>query len=110
MVLRGFIVILWGICILAGGIMGYTQANSLASLFMGTGCAAVALISGRGMMKRNEGGRAAALVLAGLLLIFFGSRFYRSGVFMPAGLMSLLSIFILTTLSTGYNTAKEKKA
>lgn len=106
---RAFSVIAYGILIIIGGYMGYTQANSTASLIMGTFCGTLALVSGRGLMKNTDGGRALALVLAGFLLIFFGSRYYRSGQFMPAGLMSLLSIYIIAVVSTGYKDPAHRK-
>ncbi|XP_075678137.1 transmembrane protein 14C isoform X2 [Dermatophagoides pteronyssinus] len=82
-------------CIVAiGGIIGYAKAGSLPSLMAGLGFGVVLSI---GAYFSSENPRhyhlllATSLALAGLM----GYRFYKTGKFMPAGLVFTLSSFMV---------------
>ncbi|KAH9421111.1 Transmembrane protein 14C [Dermatophagoides pteronyssinus] len=71
-------------CIVAiGGIIGYAKAGSLPSLMAGLGFGVV--------LKHYHLLLATSLALAGLM----GYRFYKTGKFMPAGLVFTLSSFMV---------------
>lgn len=99
---RAYTVLAYGAFILIGGMIGYAKAHSMMSLIMGTTSALIAFASGWTMLKNRPAGQVSALILAGVLLIFFASRFINSGNFMPAGLMSILSVAVLAALSIGF--------
>jgi uncharacterized membrane protein (UPF0136 family) len=77
--------------LLAGGLMGFLKAKSKASLIASSAFAAVLAVCALGVIPFA---RAADVVLA-VLLVFFGMRFAKSRKFMPAGLMSILTVVAL---------------
>ncbi|GAA5946549.1 hypothetical protein JCM3765_000289 [Sporobolomyces pararoseus] len=72
-----------------GGLMGFIKRSSVASLVAGMGSG---LLLGYGVNSRNY-----RLVtgVAAVLFLVMGNRFVRSGRFMPAGLVTLLSSGLL---------------
>ena len=104
---RGYVVLVYGMLILVGGIIGYVKAQSIASLVMGGGCAAVAMASGWGILTQHAAGRISALALSIVLLAFFGYRFMNSGNFMPAGFMALLSVLVIGMLAIGHKKSEK---
>jgi uncharacterized membrane protein (UPF0136 family) len=74
-----------------GGAIGYVKAGSLPSLIAGLtfgGFAAYAASRVSANPKNVE----MALIVSCTLLVIMGIRFYNSGKFMPAGLVSVLSL------------------
>jgi len=74
-----------------GGVIGYFKAGSEASLISGIvfgGLMALA-VSRTSFNSRDV---ISALVVCSTLLVVMGWRFAQSGKFMPAGLVSLLSL------------------
>lgn len=94
----GIVVIVYAILVLIGGIIGFIKANSVSSLVMGTGFAIALLLSGYGLLKRSLAGLYASSALTVVLTLFFAFRFYKTHVFMPAGLMFILGIAVIATL------------
>lgn len=95
---------IYGALVAAGGIMGYVNKNSVASLIAG-GVSGIVLI-GCGMAMRNAGASARgawwlALVVTLAILGRFGPAFLRTGDWMPAGGTALLSILALIGLIVG---------
>ncbi|OTF80371.1 transmembrane protein 14C-like protein [Euroglyphus maynei] len=91
-------------CLVAvGGIIGYAKAGSVPSLIAGLGFGAVL---GIGAYFTSVNPRnyhlllASSLALAGLM----GYRFYKSGKFMPAGLVFTLSAFMVLRFSLRFIT------
>jgi len=82
----------FGALTIAGGIMGYAKAGSTASIIAGS-ISGILLLMGAWLMPTNQvAGLAVSLVVSLLLLIYFASKFMRTSAFMPAGLMSILSV------------------
>lgn len=85
----------YGVILILGGIMGYTKGKSRVSLLAGSISGIVIL----GIFAWSLQSPTAALLLgaamAALLTIGMGIRFIRSGKFMPAGVIALLSLVAL---------------
>lgn len=95
------VLLLYAIIIAAGGVMGYTQAQSMVSLVNGLVAAALLLL-GLGLSFRNPAagfGLSAAVALA--LGLFFAYRFFTTGKWMPGGMTMILSAiaFIVMVLA-----------
>ncbi|KAL1930877.1 hypothetical protein VTP01DRAFT_10014 [Rhizomucor pusillus] len=79
----------YGALVFVGGAVGYLKAGSVASMASGSvfGLAAVA---GAYQVSNNPKNVLFALVVSMILLVTMGFRYYNSGKFMPAGLVTLL--------------------
>lgn len=92
--LAPWVLLLYAVLVIAGGVMGYVKARSRPSLISG-------LISGAALLtawwtslaKSYDAGIALAACLAIALLIVFALRFRKTNAFMPAGLMAIVSLF-----------------
>lgn len=87
---------LYGVFVVAGGIVGYKQAGSMMSLYAGTlaGTAAMlaSLICRRGYL--NVGLKLLTAVSLGLTIVFM-KRFQATGAFLPSGFMTINSGAVL---------------
>lgn len=101
------LIALYGLLIAIGGIIGYTKARSRISLMMGLG-SGVALLFAAYATTTTPTNRVGALFFANLiaiaLAIFFGFRWRTTRKFMPAGLMSILSIAATIAFTAGFIT------
>ena len=93
---------IFGVLTIAGGIMGYVKANSTVSLIAGGISGLLLIVAGVliGSGKVQAGlilGAVVSLALAGQ----FVPRFLSTHNFMPAGMMSILSVIglILTVIA-----------
>lgn len=80
---------------IAGGVMGYAKAGSMASLIAG-GVSGLLVLVAAVLLKSNV---VAGLVLGGVVALAlvgrFAPAFFSGGKFMPAGLMAILSAIAL---------------
>ena len=85
--------ILWIYIVLlvAGGLTGFLKAGSKMSLIMSLAFAAALSLCAIGVLRPIL----LADILLLVLLIFFGLRFAKGRKFMPAGLMTLLTVVAL---------------
>ena len=97
-------ILIYALFVLIGGMIGYNQAHSLASLIAGTVSGLLLLFCSIGMFKRSVLAYTLSLGLTLLLTLFFSYRLFLTAKFMPAGLMVLLS---LITFSLVYYTRKQ---
>ncbi len=95
MKMTGWIVFTYALIVLAGGIAGYFKAGSSASLIMGSVFGLLLIGSAWIILKKKMVGEYCALGLLILLDAFFIFRYLRTFHFLPAGLMSLLSLAVL---------------
>jgi uncharacterized membrane protein (UPF0136 family) len=97
-----YIVALYGLLILIGGIIGHIKAGSNASLVMGVVFGLLLLLSSGGMFSKKyfKKGVYFALVLTLILDAFFTYRFLTTMKFMPAGLLVLVSLGVIASLIT----------
>jgi uncharacterized membrane protein (UPF0136 family) len=102
-IIEGFI---YGILLIAGGIIGYTKAQSKPSLYAGSVSGIFAIIfSSLGMVGHDL---IALFLLASeaiLLSAFFYIRYSSTKKFMPSGLMVLVSAISLILYLVGILTA-----
>ena len=84
--------IVFGLLTIIGGVMGYLKAGSMASIIAGTISGALLLLAAFLL----PGNAVAGLALAGIISIALAGRFVpaflSTGNFMPAGMMSVLSV------------------
>jgi uncharacterized membrane protein (UPF0136 family) len=86
------VAIIYGLLVLAGGLMGYRKARSLPSLIAGLAFGLTLVASGLYLWQGERMGLTAAVALAVTLLILMGIRFAKTRKFMPAGLVAILSL------------------
>ena len=84
--------IVFGLLTIAGGIVGYVKAGSVASIIAGSITGVLLLVAAFLLPEHRTAGLATALVVSLLLAAQFVPKFIRIGKVMPAGMMSLLSV------------------
>jgi len=93
------VLLLYAIIIAAGGVMGYTQAQSMVSLISGLVAAALLLL-GLGLSFRNPTlGFGLSAVFALALGVFFAYRFFTTGKWMPGGVTMILSAIAFVAMA-----------
>jgi len=84
--------ILFGVLTIAGGVVGYVKAGSMASIIAGSITGVLLLVAGFVLPEHRAIGLATALIISLLLAAQFVPKFIRTGRVMPAGTMSILSV------------------
>ncbi len=84
--------ILFGVLTIAGGIVGYVKAGSVASIIAGSITGVLLLVAAFLLPEHRGLGLATALVISLLLAGQFVPKFLQTGRMMPAGMMSILSV------------------
>ncbi len=98
--------LIYGVMLILGGVMGFLKAHSKMSLITGVVSGLIVLLS----CKMNSKSSylyvsAISLVLAG----FFSFRFAHSHLFMPAGLMLILSTTTFCIVGLSWFKSTNKK-
>jgi len=83
--------IVFGILTIAGGVLGYVKAGSMASIVAGSISGVLLLLAAWLMPEHQAAGLIIALIVSLLLAGQFIPKFFRTLKVMPAGLMSVLS-------------------
>ena len=83
--------IVFGILTIAGGVLGYVKAGSMASIIAGSISGVLLLLAAWLMPEHQAAGLIVALIVSLLLAGQFIPKFFRTLKVMPAGLMSVLS-------------------
>ena len=83
--------IVFGILTIAGGVLGYVKAGSMASIIAGSISGVLLLLAAWLMPEHQAAGLIIALIVSLLLAGQFIPKFFRPLKVMPAGLMSVLS-------------------
>lgn len=92
----------FGALTIAGGVMGYVKASSMASLIAG-GISGALIILAAVLLKTNVvAGLALGGVVALALVGRFAPAFFSTGKFMPAGMMAILSVISLVMTITAF--------
>ncbi len=94
-----WVTLIYGLIVIAGGIMGYLKAHSTASVVVGSISGFLLLVSALGMMGRMVAPAYLALLITLALDAFFTYRWLFSFKFMPSGLMSVISTLVLLVLA-----------
>src|SRR5437762_14205796 len=84
--------IVFGALTIAGGVVGYIKAGSVASIIAGSITGVLLLVAAFLLPEHRAIGLAAALIVSLLLAAQFIPKFLKTGRMMPAGLMSVLSV------------------
>jgi uncharacterized membrane protein (UPF0136 family) len=84
--------IIFGLLTIIGGVMGYVRAGSMASIIAGSVSGILLLVAAYLMGINPVAGLALAAVVSILLAGRFVPAFMKNGEFMPAGMMSVLSV------------------
>jgi uncharacterized membrane protein (UPF0136 family) len=89
--------IVFGLLTIAGGVVGYVKAGSVASIIAG-GITGVLLIVAAFLLPEHQAwGLGTGLIVSLLLLGYFVPKYLRTGTVMPAGMMSVLSVIGIIT-------------
>jgi uncharacterized membrane protein (UPF0136 family) len=84
--------IAFGALTIAGGIVGYVKAGSMASIIAGSITGILLLVAGFLLPQHRAIGLATAFIISLLLAAQFVPKFIRTGRAMPAGMMAILSV------------------
>jgi uncharacterized membrane protein (UPF0136 family) len=84
--------IVFGILTIAGGVVGYVKAGSVASIVAGGITGVLLLVAAFLLPEYRIVGLATACIVSLLLAAQFVPKFLRTGRVMPAGMMSILSV------------------
>jgi uncharacterized membrane protein (UPF0136 family) len=87
--------IIFGLLTIAGGIMGFVNKGSVPSIIAGS-ISGILLLLAAFLLPGNV---VAGLVIAGVVSLLLAGRFLpvfiKAGSFMPAGMMSILSVIVM---------------
>lgn len=84
--------IIFGLLTIVGGVIGYVRAGSIASIIAGSISGILLLVAAFLLPGNVVAGLAIAAVVSILLAARFVPAFMKTGGFMPAGMMSILSL------------------
>jgi uncharacterized membrane protein (UPF0136 family) len=84
--------IVFGVLTVAGGVVGYVKAGSVASIIAGSITGVLLLVAAFLLPEHRAIGLATAFIISLLLAAQFAPKFIRTGRVMPAGMMSILSV------------------
>ena len=84
--------IVFGVLTIAGGIVGYAKAGSVASIIAGSITGVLLLVAAFLLPEYRTAGLATAFIISLLLAAQFVPKFIRTGRVMPAGMMSILCV------------------
>ena len=84
--------IIFGVLTIAGGVIGYVKAGSIASIIAGSISGVLLLVAGFILPEHRAAGLIMGLIVSLLLAAQFAPKFISTGQAMPAGGMSLLSV------------------
>jgi uncharacterized membrane protein (UPF0136 family) len=84
--------LVFGVLTIAGGIVGYVKAGSVASIIAGSITGVLLLVAAFLLPEHRAIGLATAFIISLLLAAQFAPKFIRTGRVMPAGMMSILSV------------------
>ncbi len=90
--------ITYGILAIVGGIIGYVQASSKASLISGSISGLLLIFAGVLQLQGQAWGLILATVVTTVLVIVFAIRLAKTRKFMPAGLMTVLGLVTLVVM------------
>ena len=93
--------LMYALLVLAGGLMDYLQAKSLASLISGLLFGTGFLITGCLIWRESMAAGYVSGFMILLLALYFGYRFISTDKFLPGGVMLITSFFTLFFLLLG---------
>lgn len=96
-----YIVLVYGLLVIVGGVIGFLKAKSSASLIAGVVSGLLVLVAGFIMLSGMALGTYLALATTFILMGVFGARLAKTKAFMPSGMLFILNdlVFIALILS-----------
>jgi uncharacterized membrane protein (UPF0136 family) len=94
--------IVFGALTIAGGVVGYVKADSVASIIAGSITGIILLVAAFLLPEHPAIGLATAFIISLLLAAQFAPKFIRTGRLMPAGMMSILSVIGIIAAIVGW--------
>ena len=95
--------LIYGIIPLLGGLIGYFQAGSKASLISGSTSGLLMLISSYFMSQGLQWASIIAGAITLMLIVVFSIRLKKTGKFMPAGLMIICGVITFILIISQYS-------
>ena len=92
----------YSVILMIGGVIGYLAAGSIVSLLMSAIFSILLILSLFLMRFTPLLGYRCTLLLISLLTLFFAYRWYSGNRFLPAGLMTIISLIILAATLIDY--------
>jgi uncharacterized membrane protein (UPF0136 family) len=83
---------IFGVLVLGGGVAGYARAKSRISLLAGVVSGLVLLYAAFALFQGRSEGIPLAMTVSMLLAMLFLVRWRKTGAFMPAGMLLILSL------------------
>lgn len=100
----GIITVVWGLLLIAGGVMGGLKAGSQVSMIAGGLTGVLAILAGAMCLRGQRKGIGAAFGLAVVLALFgFGTWLFADKPFMPRGVIGILSLLEIAVLLPAMN-------
>lgn len=93
-----WLVIIYGLIVLGGGMSGYYIAHSLPSLVAGSIASIALIICAISMFQKSVLGYFIATGISFLLTVFFANRFIGTFKLFPAGIMAIISLIVFIIL------------
>jgi len=91
----------YGVLMMMGGVIGFVKVGSKASLISGVGLGLALVACGFGVWYGYYNSIIVAEVIATLLVVLFAIRFAKTGRFMPAGMLAILSVVAVVVFWLG---------
>lgn len=98
MKLGQIVLIVYGLLLIAGGLIGYVKAESLSSLVAGGVSGIIAIATFAFSLRQRPVAYLIGSALALALVCAFAWRLAKTGSFMPSGAMLVLSALVLLLL------------
>jgi uncharacterized membrane protein (UPF0136 family) len=93
-----YLIFVYGILILTGGVVGHAKASSQTSLITGLISGILLLLAAFGIYQRKKWAFPLALLTTLVLDLFFTYRFLLTKKFTPPGLLAIVSLIVLVAL------------
>ncbi|HZP84749.1 MAG TPA: TMEM14 family protein [Chthonomonadaceae bacterium] len=90
--------VLYGVLLIIGGILGYTEKRSLISLVSGVASGLIALAAYALARTQPRAGLGLGLVVSLILIGAMWMRFQKTGKVMPAGMLLAVSVIVFVVL------------
>ena len=94
------VLLIYGAITAVGGVMGYVNAKSTASLIAGAASGCVLLLSGALIIAGAAWGAYLGFAVTMVLIVVFWMRYHKTRTVMPAGMMLGITVVVAAVLFT----------
>ena len=99
-VIARILLVVYGVLLIAGGVMGYASKGSMASLIAGSVSGVLAILAFGLSLGRPRTGLALGLIVAIALTVERGMNWLKGGAFFPSGAVAILSVLMAVLIAT----------